>query len=168
MIPSGEQYFRTRKQRALFRAQPPDAAGHQVCVEVDAIHRWVLGATGDISTGDADTVAVRVLHDRTDVIASKLAWLAARKVMNALARIPSVISALHYHIHFFILILPNVAGPQFTCGAIEGHAPHVAQPVRPDFRARTGHSNERIVLGNSVQAVALRVININAQDLCKQ
>ena len=111
---------------------------------------------------------MRVLHDRTEVIAAKLAWLAARKVMNALARIPSVIPALHYHVHFFVLILSNIAGPQLTRGAIEGHAPDIAQPVRPDFRPRAGHGNEWIVLGNSVRAVALWVININAQDLCKQ
>src|SRR5947207_1548622 len=69
-------------------------------------------------------------------------------------------------VHFFVLVLADVADPHRVGRAVEREPPRVPQPVRPDFRLVTRLTDERIVRGNCVRRGAVRR-RIDAQNLAE-
>ena len=57
----------------------------------------------------------------------------------------------------------DIAHEQVSGHRMEAHPPRIAQSIGPDFSPGVGQTDKRIVLGNGVSPVSLRVVDIEAQ-----
>ena len=121
-----------------------------------------------MATRHTHALIMRILGDGIDVRGAGGSGLALVEGMQALARIPPVVAALHDEVHFLVGILPHIAGEQLSGLAIEAHAPHVAKARGPDLGCGLGVVDERIVRGNGVGLAAFAAAHIDADDLAEQ
>src|SRR5262245_22250315 len=118
----------------LIILQGPDLRAHVIGVEVHAVKLREARSTIDGPAGDRLANIMVILPDRLDELLPRPGALRPERV-QALAAIPAVVAALLDDVDFLEEILPDVAGPELAGLAVEGHAPDVPQPARPDLRA---------------------------------
>src|SRR5438876_10336672 len=88
--------------------------------------------------------------------------------MTSLVNTPAVILAAPNHVGCFPKVLAIVPDPDVAGLRVATHAPGVAQPVGPDFGARSGRLDEWIVRRNSVGLCTVATVDIDAQHAAEQ
>src|SRR5688572_18815397 len=85
-----------------------------------------------------------------------------------LHRVSSVVDAAAIRrdsVHFLEAILADIGDVHHTTRAVEGKAPRIAQPQRPDLTSRSLLAGERIAGGNDVRVTA---IDVDTENLAEQ
>src|SRR6266545_2092996 len=145
----------------------PDPAGAVVAVQVGATQAGDAPAPVDAAADHrAGAALAAVLDHRVDRARGALAL----EVVPALAPVPAVVAAARpgrLVVDLLPGVLADVADPQVAGGGIEGEAPRVAQPVRPDLRAGAAAADERVVGRHAVGAAAGGP-RVDAEDLAEQ
>src|ERR1039457_512035 len=163
----GDSQLADHFQAAVLLREAEEPLRFVIAENVNAVKgRARIGAV-NITAGDAGAKLARVgEHGRHEGFT--FTAIASGKSFESLKDIPPKILAAPDDVDFFIAVLAHVADPEVAIQGIEAETPRLAQSVSPDFRTEVRAADERVVVRDGVQRVAVATIHINAEHLAKQ
>ena len=114
-------------------SQPPDFSVAEIPEDVHTYQGWDSTPVIHIASDDGFTLAVVIFRDGKEE-AGHVAAAGRIETMRSLHDVPSEISAALDDVHFFKVVLTDVANNQSVGGDIKRETPWIAKPVRPDLR----------------------------------
>ena len=145
------------------RADAPHSAGHPVAEHVAADELGKFLTTVDVAASDRGSGRVRHLAPGLCDRRRPPRPVGMDRVAP-LDETPAVVLARLHAADELPHLKPDIAGPEFTRLAIEAHLPGIAVAEGIEFAAGSGHVHKRVVGGDGVAAIGIRMINVDPHD----
>ena len=145
-------------------AQAPQCAHLPITVNVHVREFRESFASVKFAARDAGRLLVGMSHQRLKDRRGALRTVRAYVLLASLGNAPAVIAAL-LNAHNALPQFPaDFTHQKVSCFCVEGQTPRIPKPIRPDFAARLGQRDKRVVLWNGVQLPRFLAVHINSQN----
>ena len=145
-------------------AQTPQSAHLPITVNVHVREFRQSFASVKFAARDAGRLLVGMSHQRLKDRRGALRTVRAYVLLASLGNAPAVIAAL-LNAHNALPQFPaDFTHQKVSCFCVEGQTPRIPKPIRPDFAARLGQRDKRVVLWNGVQLPRFLAVHINSQN----
>ena len=149
-------------------AQRPEHAGLPIAVDVGSAQGGEFRAVVELAAGDARGLRVRVGDERREHGRGADEPVGPHVLAAGLGETPAVVSAALDALDHLPELPADVARVEVAGLGVEGDAPRIAQPVGPEFAARPGHADERVVPGNGIRESGVGAVDVDAGNAREQ